>query len=248
MKVVAVMTRVPDTAGATSPMAGEHTGPKTRLAPVLPAAADRQQLQRAMLADVVSAARAVGGVLVRLAVTPAAARPAYLADLGIAPAHVLDQRGDDLGQRERAVFEDLFRRGARQVVIVGSDVPLLRAATIAEAFAVLSADQGQVVLGPAQDGGYYLLGLAGPKVPDLFTGVRWSTKYTLLDTLRRCEFESRPVTFLPLLDDVDEPADLAQLAARLAEDPSAAPHTAAALSALRVDGLTPARDRSRCDS
>ena len=77
------------------------------------------------------------------------------------------------------------------------------------------------MLGPASDGGYYLLGLTAPQVPDLFTGVRWSTKYTLMDTLRRCEFEERRVAFLPMLDDIDEPADLA----RPANDAGGQPHS-----------------------
>ncbi len=68
-----------------------------------------------------------------------------------------------------------------------------------------------------------------PQVPDLFTGVRWSTKYTLMDTLRRCEFAERRVAFLPMLDDVDEPADLERLRATLAASPHLAPHTAAVL-------------------
>ena len=136
----------------------------------------------------------------------------------------------------RALFQDVFRRGARQVVIVGSDLPLLSAAIIAEAFDALNADPGQAVIGPAHDGGYYLLGLAGPKVPDLFTGVRWGTRYALMDTLRRCEFESRRVTFLPMLHVVDEPGDLARLADHLASTPEAAPRTAAALAVLGLVG------------
>jgi rSAM/selenodomain-associated transferase 1 len=239
VKVVAVMTRAAAAVATPSPadalVVDLPSGPKTRLAPVLPDPAHRAALHRAMVTDVLAAARGVPGALVRVAVTPAGSPPEAFADFGIAPAHVIDQKGDDLGARERALFHDLFRRGARQVVIVGSDLPLLTSDLIADAFDALSADPGQVVLGPAYDGGYYLLGLAGPKVPDLFTGVRWSTRYTLMDTLRRCEFESRRVTFLPLLHDVDEPGDLTRLAEHLASTPQAAPHTAAALAAL---GLT----------
>ena len=241
MKVVAVMTRAaaadaPTSLPAPAVPVAIPAGPKTRLAPVVPDAAHRAALQRAMLADVIAAARAVPDAIVRLAVTPAGTPPGAFADLGILPAHVVDQKGDDLGARERALFQDVFRRGARQVVIVGSDLPLLSAAIIAEAFDALTADPGQVVIGPAHDGGYYLLGLAGPKVPDLFTGVRWGTRYALMDTLRRCEFESRRVTFLPMLHDVDEPGDLARLADHLASMPEAAPHTAAAIAVLGLVG------------
>jgi uncharacterized protein len=232
VKVVVVMTRAPgskaDGAHAQHPTTIE--GPKTRLAPVLPEPAAREALQRAMLADVLAAARAVPGALLRLAVTPGAPPEAFV-EVGVAPGHVIAQRGESLGDRERAVFADLFRRGATQVVLVGSDIPLLTPAILAEAFDALAADPKHVVLGPASDGGYYLLGLAAPEIPDLFTGVRWSTKYALMDTLRRCEFEKRRVTFLSMLDDIDDPDDLARLKETLAVSPHLALHTAAALRA-----------------
>lgn len=233
MKVVVVMTRAPLGAhGDTTPAVGtDPAGPKTRLASVMPDRAAREQLQRAMLADVLAAARAVPGVMVRLSMAPGGRADAF-ADLGVPPGHVTLQRGDTLGDRERAVFVDLFRRGARQVVLVGSDLPLLTAAILADAFAALDAQASRVVLGPASDGGYYLLGLAAPTVPDLFTGVRWSTKYALMDTLRRCEFEERRVEFLPLLDDIDTPGDLERLRQTLAAMPGVAPHTASALNGL----------------
>jgi uncharacterized protein len=234
VKVVVVMTRAPRPTAAVAPAEHPATvqGPKTRLAPVLPAPAAREALQRAMLADVLAAARAVPGVLLRVSATPGASAEAFV-DLGVAPGHVTAQRGESLGERERAVFADLFRRGATQVVLVGSDIPLLTPAILAEAFDALAADPKHVVLGPASDGGYYLLGLAAPEIPDLFTGVRWSTKYTLMDTWRRCEFAARPVVLLPMLDDIDDPDDLARLRETLAASPHLAPHTAAMLNATR---------------
>lgn len=233
MKVIVVMTRAPYAEGASVVTVGTHTiiGPKTRLAPALPDVAQREALQHAFLADVLAAARAVTVAAVRLAITPGGS-PADFGDLGVAPGHVFEQRGETIGDRERHAIADLFRRGARRVVLVGSDLPLLETSTLEQAFAALDADPQGVVLGPASDGGYYLLGLAAPTVPDLFTGVRWSSKYTLLDTLRRCEFEQRRVTLLPLLDDVDEPEDLSRLREVLAANPSRAPHTAACLQQL----------------
>lgn len=233
MRVVVVMTRAPHESAASVITLGDQAvvGPKTRLAPALPDAAQRNLLQRAFLADVLGAARAVPGVLVRVAITPGG-RPEALADLGVAAAHVFEQRGETIGDRERHAIADLFRRGAKQVVLVGSDLPLLTSLTLQQAFDALDANPQHVVLGPAGDGGYYLLGLTAPTVPDLFTGVRWSTKYTLMDTLRRCEFEERRVTLLDLLDDVDEPEDLARLRDVLAADPTRAPHTAACLQQL----------------
>lgn len=241
MRVVVVMTRAPSEGESVVTVgAREVIGPKTRLASLLPDAATREALQRACLADVVAAARAVPRSLLRIAVTPGG-RPQAFAALGIPPGHVFEQRGDSLGDRERGVFADLFRRGARQVVLIGSDLPLLTASILEDAFAALDANPTQVVLGPASDGGYYLLGLSAPTVPDLFTGVRWSTKYALMDTLRRCEFEECRVTLLPLLDDLDEPDDLRRLRAALADDPSRAPHTAAFLEQLAGAGLREAQ-------
>ena len=232
MKVVAVMTRGPVDRTAAGVEPHETTGgPKTRLAAVLPDPASREVLQRAMLADVLTAARGVAGAIVRLAATPPCQTDAFV-DLGIPAGQLMLQRGDTLAERERALLQDLFRRGARQVLVVGSDLPLLTSSILSQAFDALEADPTQVVLGPASDGGYYLLGLSGPTVPDLFTGVRFSTKYALMDTWRRCEFAERRVATLPLIDDVDEPGDLVRLREALRAEPALAPHTAAALALL----------------
>lgn len=228
MKVVVVMTRAPRTDEAAVITVGVDAvvqGPKTRLAPVLPDPAAREALQRAFLADTLATARSVPGVLVRVAIAPGG-DPAAFADLGVPAGQVITQRGESLGDREQAIFADLFRRGARQVVLIGSDIPLITARVLEDAFAALDASPTDVVLGPAGDGGYYLLGLAGPTVPDLFTGVRWSTKYALMDTWRRCEFEERRVVLVDMIDDVDGPDDLARLREGLREDPARAPATA----------------------
>ncbi|WP_396626220.1 TIGR04282 family arsenosugar biosynthesis glycosyltransferase [Luteitalea sp.] len=234
MKVVVVMTRAPEIAPSAVITVGDAgvQGPKTRLAPVLPDPAARQALQRAFLADTLATARAVPGAIVRVAIAPGG-DPASLADLGVPAGQVITQRGDTLGDREQALFADLFRRGARQMVLIGSDIPLLTTDVLVQAFAALDASPSPVVIGPASDGGYYLLGLSGPLVPDLFTGVRWSTKYALMDTLRRCEFAERRTVLLDMLDDVDDPDDLARLREMLREDPSRAPATAAWLQAHR---------------
>ena len=123
-----------------------------------------------------------------------------VAALGIAPAHVSERNGDTAGEAERSTFADFFRRGARHVLLVCADSVAPPTSVFDEAFAALAANPAHVVLGPVSTGGYYLLGLSAPKVPDLFTGVRAGTKYALMDTLRRCEFEERRVTFLPMLD------------------------------------------------
>lgn len=222
MTVVAVMARALDAPADTV---------KTRLAPLLPRAADRLALHTALLADVMAAARGVTDARVRVASTPDGQADSFRA-VDVEPGHVFLQRGDDLGARERGVFEHLFRQGARQVVLIGSDIPTITTTILQEACAALRTTPGHVVIGPAADGGYYLLGVSGPPVPDLFSGVRWSTSYTLADTLRRCEFENLRVSLLPVLEDVDTPDTLARLRETLAADPARAPHTAQALHAL----------------
>jgi uncharacterized protein len=220
VRVVAVMTRSP---GAPAEAI------KTRLAPALPDPAQRRALHLACLQDTVAAARRVTGARVRVAATPEGPAEAFR-DIGIEPGHVFPQQGEDLGAREREVFARLFRQGARQVVLIGSDIPTLSTATLEAAFAALDEQPGRVVIGPAADGGYYLLGLTGPQVPDLFSGVRWGTCYALADTLRRCEFENRRFDLLPVLEDVDTPAALRRLRDLLAEEPAHAPATAALLA------------------
>lgn len=111
----------------------------------------------------------------------------------------------DLGARMARIFR-LFPPGP--VVIVGADIPGLRRRHVAEAFATLG--RAAAVIGPAEDGGYWLIGLKRTARPPaaLFRGVRWSSRHALADTLATLP---GPVAFLETLADVDEAADLAAL-------------------------------------
>ena len=227
---------------ARSPQGGRP--PKTRLAGVLPNEGDRRRLYAAFLTDVVSACRAVEGATLRVAYTPDGG-PRGFAPAGIADSELMPQRGDGLGDRERAVFEDLFRAGFSPVVVIGSDLPGLPAQRIGEALARLAAGHDTVVLGPTPDGGYYLLGLtcprAGGPAPDLFTGIRWSSARTRDDTLAAAARCGLPVELLDPWRDVDDAADLAELRSTLAgAGAGRAPATAAVLQELGAGapGLT----------
>jgi len=111
-------------------------------------------------------------------------------------ASLMPQGSGDLGQRMQRIFD---RLAPDQTVIVGSDIPSMRSAHIACAFNLLgSAD---AILGPAGDGGYWLIGVRGLRRRALFAGVRWSTPEALTDTIANLG-ESR-VVFAPILDDVD---------------------------------------------
>ncbi|MCB0620135.1 MAG: glycosyltransferase, partial [Saprospiraceae bacterium] len=91
-----------------------------------------------------------------------------------------------------------------RAVIIGSDCPQLQASIVEEAFARL--EEFPVVLGPAQDGGYYLLGLHRPE-PSLFHDISWSTESVLEQTLQRVAALGQEAFLLPRLSDIDRAAD-----------------------------------------
>ena len=107
-----------------------------------------------------------------------------------------------------AAFEEVFRDGGSQkplkVLIVGSDCPLLSAEIIDEAF--LKLDKSDIVLGPAEDGGYYLLGMKKMNT-ELFEGVSWSTEKVLNETLDKAAGLGLSVAFTPSLFDIDTEED-----------------------------------------
>lgn len=142
---------------------------------------------------------------VRVYHTPAGGEERVRAWLGSGPAY-LPQAEGGLGERLEAAFDEGFAAGFSPVVVIGSDLPGLSAALLEAAFARLSGGE-EAVLGPARDGGYYLLGLARPR-PALFRGIPWSTDAVLRETLRRLEEEGIAPALLPPLSDVDTEEDL----------------------------------------
>ena len=128
---------------------------------------------------------------------------------------LLDQVGGDLGQRIHRAFIDLFSKGYKQVIIVGTDVPTLPLSVYQEAFAML--DRSDVVLGPALDGGYYLIGLKQPE-EKLFTGVPWSTDQVLAVTQQQAKTLGLSVGLTTTWRDMDTIADLQALITECRED------------------------------
>lgn len=104
-------------------------------------------------------------------------------------------------------------RGANKIIVIGSDCPGLDAAHLDAAFGRLG--EHDVVLGPAGDGGYYLIGMSAPQ-PDLLHDVPWGTGQVLAITARKAEALGLRVALLPVLSDVDEAADIAEAEAALA--------------------------------
>ena len=113
------------------------------------------------------------------------------------------QYGVGLGERMHHAFELLFSRGYRQIVIVGSDIFELTTAGIQEAFTHL--DSTNYVVGPALDGGYYLLGMNALK-KKLFENKKWGTRTVLKETLKNLEQEQ--VVLLAAKNDIDTYDDL----------------------------------------
>ncbi|MEP0818886.1 TIGR04283 family arsenosugar biosynthesis glycosyltransferase [Trichocoleus desertorum] len=112
----------------------------------------------------------------------------------------------DLGQRLAQAFQSAFRAGMQRVVIVGIDCPDLDAIILGKALQELQ--QHDLVLGPATDGGYYLIGLRR-LVPKLFQGITWSTDRVWEQTIAIAQQHDLSVGSLPPLDDIDRPEDLA---------------------------------------
>lgn len=111
----------------------------------------------------------------------------------------------DLGDRMAQAFQTAFDQGTKAAVIIGTDCPELSAELLTEAFQALR--QTDLVLGPASDGGYYLIGLR-QFVPELFQSIAWSTERVFQQTVEIANTRSVSLTCLPVLTDIDRPEDL----------------------------------------
>jgi len=129
--------------------------------------------------------------------------------LGSKFEYVLQGDGD-LGYRMQRAFEDAFKSGAAAAVIIGTDIPDLAAVDIIKAFAALK--QKKMVLGPAKDGGYYLIGLQKnaflQAVAELFSGIKWGEHDVLKKTLSISNRLGLSYFLLDEMDDVDRPEDI----------------------------------------
>jgi rSAM/selenodomain-associated transferase 1 len=176
---------------------------KTRLEPLV--GAEGASILYRVLAEAVLQATVplVGDYETLVFYAPAEAGPAMRAWLpGV---RLLPQTGDDLGGRMSAAFARAFERGAKRVAIIGTDSPTVTRTTVVAALDAL--DHADVVLGPTEDGGYYLLALTAPR-PELFRDISWSTSTVLDVTEARARSEGLSVHLLPTLRDIDTPEDL----------------------------------------
>ncbi len=118
------------------------------------------------------------------------------------------QQGNDLGERMHNAFNDGFSQGYSSIVIIGSDCAGLSEAMVTKAFDALQTND--FVIGPASDGGYYLLGMRS-LYPDLFINKMWSTDTVYQDTLRDIQARKSSLYVLPKLTDIDTEDDLREM-------------------------------------
>jgi rSAM/selenodomain-associated transferase 1 len=121
--------------------------------------------------------------------------------------HYIPQKGEDLGERMRSAFTEAFKIGFRRVVLIGSDIPDLPLEFVEEAFTSLKIIDA--VIGPALDGGYYLIGFKDRTFsPQVFNGMTWGTETVFDETMQALNKLRRKVHTLPYQRDIDTVADL----------------------------------------
>jgi hypothetical protein len=197
---------------------------KTRLLAALGSEAGIE-LRRAILLDTLDVARRVVGADLVVVFAPANARDELAEITGGAP-RLLPQRGDGLGERLECAFVDLLALGFAGVTIIGSDVPTLPVAHVQGAVRAMLDRDDPLVLGPADDGGYYLIGLRHNH-PELFRDMPWSTDRVLGRTLDAASKTALSVTLVPSWYDVDSLDDLRRVLGSKAPESSGALHTRA---------------------
>ncbi len=173
---------------------------KTRLAKAIGASA-AAAAYRQLVATLLNQLNGLGGVEVCFSPDDAAGEVQHWLKHGWSCS---PQGEGDLGRRMYSAFQRAFHAGAKRVAIIGSDCPVIGVEDIREAWGGLQTHD--VVLGPAADGGYWLIGLRQLQ-PDLFRDVCWSTDYVFAETLRRVQHAGLSVKLLRELADVDTDLD-----------------------------------------
>jgi rSAM/selenodomain-associated transferase 1 len=208
---------------AKRPAAGNT---KTRLSPPL-SPEQASAFYESFLLDTLDQMRRVKGVEHLVAYTPPDAA-GYFEQVARG-FKLVAQQGRDLGERLDAIMTWCLSHGYRRVVIMDSDSPTLPLAYLEQAFHFLW-DGAQAVLGPCDDGGYYLIGARQP-IPRLLRGVRMSTPTVGAETIALAHAEGLDLAQLPAWYDVDDVASLARLDGEIAKlDARAAMHTRRSLA------------------
>jgi rSAM/selenodomain-associated transferase 1 len=222
---------MPDTALVVMARYPEVGATKTRLARAI-GVEEADRLYRAFLTDL---ARRFAGQPYDLhwAYTPNgvgyAAFMATLAPSLVQYMRFFPQEGPELGARLHHAFRWTYERGYQRTIVISSDSPHLSRDIVARAREAL--DEADVVLGPADDGGYYLIAMRRPH--DVFRGIPMSTGQVMQMTVALAQRQGLKVDILEALFDVDEWPDLVRLAQLLRADSSLAPVTFAHLATMK---------------
>ena len=210
------------------------TAVKSRLHSVL-GAETATRLYECFLRDRLDGLGAVAGIDCVVAFTPAAAEAAIA---GIAPPRftLLAQRGADLGARLDAVLTELLAAGHPGAIAIDSDSPTLPMDYVSEAASRLLRGAADAVVGPCDDGGYYLIGLRQPQ-PLLFEAMPWSTARVLPLTLERAQRLGLRMHVLPPWFDVDTEADLVRLHTELTHRAAGPSRTLTLMRELAAAGV-----------
>lgn len=204
---------------AKAPRKGEV---KTRLCPPF-TTTEAAELYRCFLLDKIEQVRSLKAASPAISYTPVEGK-AYFEEL--APGFVLiPQQGPDLGSRLANGFDQLFAQGYTGALAIDSDTPTLPTDFLEQALDLLAIPSTDLVLGPSDDGGYYLIGLRQLH-RELFEGMAWSTHHVMPETIKRAEAKGLKVETLPVWFDVDTPDDVERLRVSLRTSPvNAARHT-----------------------
>jgi rSAM/selenodomain-associated transferase 1 len=206
---------------AKAPLAGTV---KTRLQPAL-AAEQCAELAACFLRDTINKANSLENQSLIIAYSPAGETD-YFKQFARPKTSLVEQQGDNLGEKMFSAFEFAFRQNAEMAVMIGTDSPTFPVDFIEQAFEFLETNS-DAALGKTADGGFYLIGLRRVDAR-IFDGVRWSTAKTfsqVRENILKLNWLWREV---PAWYDVDEPSDLEQLKREFLHDHIAqkrAPHT-----------------------
>jgi len=186
---------------AKAPIPGQV---KTRLCPPL-TPDEAASLHGSIVLDMLERSRGIASMDCFVACAPS---PDHVFFKILAERHgvrLIAQTGDDLGARMARASADVFALGYRQVLVIGTDLPTLPGSAFGDAVKLLASHD--LVLGPARDGGYYLIGLRKP-APELFAGIPWSTDRVLALTQQKAAALALRTALLPVRRDIDTVDDL----------------------------------------
>jgi rSAM/selenodomain-associated transferase 1 len=217
-----VMTKLPESGRS-----------KTRLVPPL-SFDEAAEVARALLTDQLNNLTKFTAARLFIAFTPDSADGLF-ENLVAGEFSCFPQRGHSLGERMRHAFQQLFNRGFNNVVLIGSDLPVIPLSFFEGAYASLEESKVDVVLGPSTDGGYYLIGM-NRLISNIFEGIPWSSGDVLNRTIEKLLGAGIKYRLLPLWSDIDTPEDLEHLQSQRTFDARVMKNTFALLNALKRTG------------